>query len=185
MEKDQRKFIKNLLILELQELINSKSVKSLRELEEDIPHADFAKALEELSIEDQIYVLRILKTEEEIEIFSYLDDDIKLNLVNSFTDDLGQKVLQEIETDELADLIEELPANITRKILSQTPKEKRDKINQILSYTNDQVGSFMRVDISILKDSWNCKKALNKIRKDYNQNILMGHNFYIVNENGI
>ncbi|WP_313771131.1 magnesium transporter MgtE N-terminal domain-containing protein [Mycoplasmopsis felis] len=118
-------------------------------------------------------------------IFSYLDDDIKLNLVNSFTDDLGQKVLQEIETDELADLIEELPANITRKILSQTPKEKRDKINQILSYTNDQVGSFMRVDISILKESWNCKKALNKIRKDYNQNILMGHNFYIVNENGI
>ncbi|WP_322935398.1 magnesium transporter [Mycoplasmopsis felis] len=184
MEKDQREFNKNLLILELQELINSKSVKSLRELEEDIPHADFAKALEELSIEDQIYVLRILKTEEAAEIFSYLDDDIKLNLVNSFTDDLGQKVLQEIETDELADLIEELPANITRKILSQTPKEKRDKINQILSYTNDQVGSFMRVDISILKESWNCKKALNKIRKDYNQNILMGHNFYIVNENG-
>ncbi|MCU9940168.1 hypothetical protein NW739_05735 [Mycoplasmopsis felis] len=64
MEKDQREFNKNLLILELQELINSKSVKSLRELEEDIPHRDFAKALEELSIEDQIYVLRILKTEE-------------------------------------------------------------------------------------------------------------------------
>ncbi|MCU9934573.1 hypothetical protein NWE61_05725 [Mycoplasmopsis felis] len=165
MEKDQREFNKNLLILELQELINSKSVKSLRELEEDIPHTDFAKALEELSIEDQIYVLRILKTEEANEIFSYLDDDIKLNLVNSFTDDLGQKVLQEIETDELADLIEELPANITRKILSQTPKEKRDKINQILSYTNDQVGSFMRVDISILKDSEIVKKHLIKLEK--------------------
>ncbi|UWV80214.1 hypothetical protein NW072_05825 [Mycoplasmopsis felis] len=94
-----------------------------------------------------------------------MDDDIKLNLVNSFTDDLGQKVLQEIETDELADLIEELPANITRKILSQTPKEKRDKINQILSYTNDQVGSFMRVDISILKDSEIVKKHLIKLEK--------------------
>ncbi|MGZ9762045.1 magnesium transporter [Mycoplasma sp. 394] len=172
------------LIGKLRILTKEKSVKKIRDLEEDTPHADFAKAVESLPDEHQIYILRILKTEEAAEVFSYLDDDVKIKLVNLFTDDLGQKVLQEIETDELADILEELPANLTRKILSQTPKEKREKINQILSFNDDQVGSYMSVDISILKSNWTCKKAIAKIKRDYNQNILMGYNFYITDPHG-
>lgn len=185
MKQEQRELNKDVLVLDLKDLISQKSVKALRELEEDIPHADFASAVEELNNEEQLYILRVLRTQESAEIFSYLEDETKLKLVSLFSDDLGEKVLQEIETDELADLIEELPVNITRKILSQTSKEKREKINQILSYNDDQVGSFMSVDISILQSTWNCKKALAKIKRDYNQNVLMGHNFYIVNDSGV
>ncbi|MBN4083323.1 magnesium transporter [Mycoplasma sp. CSL10137] len=169
---------------EIKNLISTKSVKLLRELEEETPHADFAKAVESLTSEQQIYVLRILRTEEAAEVFSYLDDEIQTNLVIQFSDDLGEKVLQEIETDELADIIEDLPVNITRKILSNTSKDKRDKINQLLSYSDDQIGSFMSVDFSILKSNWTAKKAISKIRADYNKNVLMGHNFYIVDQQG-
>ncbi|WAM09851.1 CBS domain-containing protein [Mycoplasmopsis cynos] len=114
------------------------------------------------------------------EVFSYLEDDTKKRLVGLFSDELGQKVLQELETTELVDILEELPVNLMRKILSQTTKEKREIINQILHYNDDEIGSFMQVDISILKSNWNTQKALSKIRTDYNNNLTMVHNFYIV-----
>ncbi|TDV23282.1 magnesium transporter [Mycoplasmopsis mustelae] len=184
MQNDLRQInIENLVKL-LQNLIDKKNVKKIRELEEETPIADFAKAVEKLESQKQIYLLRILKTDEAAEVFSFLDENIKIHLVSLFTDELGIKVLQEIETDELAELIEELPANLTRKILSQTPKEKREKINQILSYSDEQVGSYMSVDISILQDTWTCKRAITKIRRDYKQNILMGYNFYVVDNQG-
>ncbi|WP_027121223.1 magnesium transporter [Mycoplasma leonicaptivi] len=174
----------DILLDELKDLLNQKSVKKIRDLIEKTPYADFSLVLEnpEISDEDRLYVLRVLKTEDAAEVFSYLEDDTKTRLVSLFSDELGEKVLQELDTSELVDVLEELPANLMRKILSQTPKERRDKINQLLLYNSEQVGSIMRVDISILKSDWTCKQALKKIKSDYNQNYTMGHNFYIVDK---
>ncbi|WP_322960543.1 magnesium transporter [Mycoplasmopsis cynos] len=182
MEHNVHEINHELLVDKIIELIKNRSVKALRELEEDVTYHDFAQAFESqrLSDEDRLYILRILRTVEAAEVFSYLEDDTKKRLVGLFSDELGQKVLQELETAELVDILEELPVNLMRKILSQTTKEKREIINQILHYNDDEVGSFMQVDISILKSNWNTQKALSKIRTDYNNNLTMVHNFYIV-----
>ncbi|SYV97457.1 magnesium transporter, partial [Mycoplasmopsis edwardii] len=156
MENKVKEINHDLLVERIKDLIENKSVKLLRELQEDVTYTEFAEAFEDeiLTDEDRLYILRILRTVEAAEVFSYLEDDTKKRLVGLFSDELGQKVLQEIETAELVDILEELPVNLMRKILSQTPKEKRDIINQILLYKDDQVGSFMQVDISILRGNW-------------------------------
>ncbi|EIE40268.1 magnesium transporter [Mycoplasmopsis canis] len=186
MENKVKEINHDLLVEKIKKLIDDKSVKALRELQEEVTYHEFALAVEDeiLSDEDRLYLLRVLRTVEAAEVFSYLEDETKTRLVGLFSDELGQKVLQELETAELVDILEELPVNLMRKILSQTPKEKREIINQILLYKDDQVGSFMQVDISILKHSWNPQRALAKIKADYNNNMTMGHNFYIVDNDG-
>ncbi|BBA22642.1 magnesium transporter [Mycoplasmopsis bovirhinis] len=186
MDKIINKINHELLVEEIKKLIETKKVREIRELQEEITYPNFALVMgdEALNDEERLYLLRVLRTTEAAEIFSYLEDEIKTRLVTLFSDELGKKVLQELETAELVDILEELPVNIMRKVLSQTPKEKRDIINQILLYKDNQVGSIMQVDISILKNSWTGKEALTKIKKDYHNNMTMGHNFYIVDHDG-
>ncbi|VEU70696.1 magnesium transporter [Mycoplasmopsis glycophila] len=173
------------LVTLLKESVEKKQVKPVRELEEDNTHADFAEAMEQLDISEQLYVLRVLKTAEAAEIFAYLDDETKTSLALSFKEDWGIKILNELQTDELADVLEELPVNLMRKILLTTDEETRNKINAILQYNENQIGSIMTVDISIIKSEWTVKKALRQIKKDYKDNKNeFGHNFYVTNEQG-
>ncbi|QGZ97535.1 magnesium transporter [Mycoplasma sp. NEAQ87857] len=173
------------LTLQLKQLVAQKSVKAVRELEEEYTYADFAEAIEALDVYEQIYIFRVLRADEAAEVFSYLEDDTKTKLAIAFSEDSGIKILDELQTDELADVLEELPANITRKILEQTSQEKRDKINSILAYNDEQVGSIMSVDLSVIKSHWTAKKAISKIRADYNKNKEIVHNFYVVDQNDV
>ncbi|QNM93890.1 magnesium transporter [Mycoplasma sp. Pen4] len=178
--------IKDDLISKLRDLIGQQKIIAVRELQEEYPVADFAEAIETLSTTEQIYVLRVLKTAEAAEVFSYFEDDVKTKLVESLSNDEDiMNILQNLQTDELVDVLEELPVNIMKRIISETPVEKRDKINSLLAYNDDQVGSIMSVDISTLHGKWTTKKAIAKIKRDYQKKIELAHNFYIVDENGI
>ncbi|VEU75016.1 Magnesium transporter mgtE [Mycoplasmopsis citelli] len=177
--------IEDKILLELIELIHSKSIKKIRDFLDEYTLADIAYATQSLIPSDQLFLLRSLKTADVAELFSYLDEDVQFQLVNNLTEDWGMKLLQELQTDELADILEDLPANLTRKILNHTDQEKRDKINAILSYDDDQVGSIMSVDISTLTNTLTCKKALAKIRRDYRNKVELSHNLYVVNQNGM
>ncbi|WLP85906.1 magnesium transporter [Mycoplasma seminis] len=176
--------VKKALIEELQGLITNKKIIAVRELCEQYPYADFAEALESLSGEQQLYVLRVLKTTEAAEVFSYLDDNTKVALAKSFTEPWGMDILQDLESDELVDVLEDLPVNFTKKILAETPIEKRVKLNNLLAYDEEHVGSIMSVDLSVLKSSWSAKKAIRKIKRDYKNKIELSHNFYITDDNG-
>ncbi|WAM05761.1 hypothetical protein OM999_00540 [Mycoplasmopsis cynos] len=93
MEHNVREINHELLVDKIIELIKNRSVKALRELEEDVTYRDFAQAFESqrLSDEDRLYILRILRTVEAAEVFSYLEDDTKKRLVGLFSDELGRK----------------------------------------------------------------------------------------------
>ncbi|MEE3928186.1 magnesium transporter [Mycoplasmopsis ciconiae] len=173
----------DLIIEQMRELIASKSIRKIRDFMDEFPVADIAIALGHLDIIDQLYFLRTLKKDDAAELFSYLEDDQKTALVQKFSDEDGIHILQELQSDELADLIEELPVNLQVSILAKTSVEKRNLVNQILSYSEDQVGSIMSVDISTLESNLTTKKALNKLKRDYkNTNKEFTHYFYVTNE---
>ncbi|TQC51464.1 magnesium transporter [Mycoplasmopsis mucosicanis] len=158
-----------------------KNFRAARELVDEIPNADIASALGELTKDDQLKFLRMLKTPDAAEVFSYLETEMQTNLALSFTEEWGMKLLQELQSDELADVLEELPANVTSKIIAYTPQEKRNEINKILSYAEDEVGSIMSVDISSIQSTYTCEQALAKIKRDYNKkNAELVHYYYVV-----
>ncbi|WP_027120598.1 magnesium transporter [Mycoplasmopsis lipofaciens] len=164
-------------------IVKNKDINQARLLLDEQPNADIAAIVNDLTTEEQITFLRLLKTSDAAEIFSYLDDEIQIKLAQSFTEEWGMKLLQELQSDELVDVLEELPANVTSKILAYTPHEKRATLNRLLHYDENQVGSIMSIDISSISNSYTCEQALHKIRRDYKKrNAELVHYYYVVNE---
>ncbi|WP_029608833.1 magnesium transporter [Mycoplasma simbae] len=165
----------------IKEIVANKSIKGARELIDEVPNADIAAALGELTKDEQLTFLRMLKTPDAAEVFSYLESDQQTQLALSFSEEWGMKLLQELQSDELADVLEELPANVTSKIIAYTPQDKRNEINKLLSYAEDEVGSIMSIDISFIQNTYTCEQALFKIRRDYAKNKAeLVHYYYVV-----
>lgn len=164
----------------LKKIISKKDLKAAREFIDETPTADIANVLDELELNQQLVFLALLKTPDAAELFSYLDDETQKKLAQSFTEEWGMKILQELQSDELADVLEELPANVTNKILAYTPADKRSDINRILRFNDDEVGSIMSIDISNILNTYTCEQALHKIRRDYKANKAELVHYYFV-----
>ncbi|VEU77881.1 magnesium transporter [Mycoplasmopsis columbinasalis] len=161
--------------------VEQRSVQGARELIDETPNAVIAEVMNELNLEQQLTFLRLLKTADAAELFSYLDDEVQKNLAQSFSEDWGMKLLQSLQSDELADILDELPANVTSKILAYTPLDRRQELNKLLQYGDDQVGSIMSIDISSVFEQYTCEQALNKIRRDYQKKgAELVHYYYVV-----
>lgn len=167
----------------ISELIKSKNYHSLREYVNSTPITDIAKAIEELNSYERVLFFRILKTEDAAEIFSYLSYDTRKVLVENFTDDLNESIINELKSNEIADLLEEAPSNLINKVLSSIDNsEKRRKVNQILKYDENQVGSIMSVDMSVLWEEMTMREALDKIKKDRKAKAQLEHYFFVVDK---
>ncbi|WP_051677941.1 magnesium transporter [Mycoplasmopsis opalescens] len=168
---------------EIIKVVEIKSVQEARIIIDTYPNAHIAEQFARLEKEKQITFLRLLKTADAADLFSFFEDDLKRELAVSFSEPWAMKILQELQSDELADVIDELPANVISKILAYTPKEKIAEINKILSYQDDEVGSIMSIDISSLLNSYTCEQALYKIKRDYGRkNAELVHYYYVVDE---
>ncbi|MDJ1646022.1 magnesium transporter [Mycoplasma phocimorsus] len=166
------------------DIINNKNINEIRTYINNTPIADVAYELENASASQIFFLLRVIGTEDAAELFSYFEPDIQQKIVEKILESDNTEILNILQTDELADLLEEMPALIAKRILEITPKEKRNIINVILNYKDDEVGSIAAVDIVLLKDTSYCKNGLNKIKRLYEKkNAELSHYFFVVNEN--
>ncbi|MBZ4212501.1 magnesium transporter [Mycoplasma sp. U97] len=171
----------NLNIELIKNIIKNLDIKGARNLVDEYPDAQIADSIQSLTLEEQLTILRLFNTASAASIYSYLDEDIQVELAKSFTEEWGMKLLQELQSDELVDVLDELPANVTSKILAYTNSEKRSQLNKLLSYNDNEVGSIMSIDISSLPNSYTCEQALNKIRRDYKKNKKeLVHYYYVI-----
>ena len=131
--------------------------------------ADIAEMLEEIiddnGIQMTVILFRLLPKAISAEVFSYLPSDDQVDIINEITDREITFILQEMDFDDMIDTLEELPATVVNKILEQTPKAERKKINTFLTYPEDSAGSLMTPEyISLMKD-WTVEEALDYIKE--------------------
>ena len=122
-------------------------------------------AIKEVSIEKTIILFRMLPKDISAEVFSFLSNDTKLEIINGITDKEIQYIVDELFFDDMIDLLEELPANVVKKILSRTEKEKRKLINQFLKYPVDSAGSLMTIEYTDLKKEMTVKEAIGYLKE--------------------
>jgi len=91
--------------------------------------------------------------------------DTQENLIRAFSDTELREVLDEIYIDDAADIIEEMPATIVKRILKNTDKETREAINTILKYPDDSAGSIMTPEFVDLKKDMTVEDAFKRIRR--------------------
>lgn len=154
------------IVNELISLIEHKKLKDLRTYLETINSADFPSIFEEIDDDEKIImVYRLLAKEKAAEVFVELDHDAQENLINRLTDTEIKNVMNEIYMDDAVDLIEEMPANVVKRILANTKTSNRKIINELLKYPDDTAGSLMTTEFIDLKENMTVSDAFEFIKK--------------------
>jgi len=126
---------------------------------------DAAQLFEEVEQRHILLVFRILPKDFSSEVFSYMSFDLQKYVIDSMTDEEAIKVLDDLYLDDAVDFLEEMPANVVKRILKNTDKDMRDLINQFLDYPADSAGSLMTIEYVDLKKEMTVAQALQYIKR--------------------
>lgn len=146
------------------ELLENKDFPQLGNLLKDMNPADVAELFEDLPREKMALVFRLLPKELAADAFAYMNLDEQTVLVEAFSDKELHDVVNELYVDDAADMIEEMPASLVKRILRHTDAETRVLINQILNYPKDSAGSIMTMEYVDLKRGMTVEEAFDRIR---------------------
>ncbi|HHT36413.1 MAG TPA: magnesium transporter [Firmicutes bacterium] len=149
----------------IMELLEQKKLMLLKAelLEERTP--DIAEFLDELDPKTALMVFRMLPKETAVDVFAYLDSETQKNISQLVNEHELKAILDELFFDDMIDFLEEMPANVVKKILQNTTETRRSLINQFLNYPDNSVGSIMTIEFVDLKKEMTVKAALEKIRR--------------------
>ncbi|MBQ8426508.1 MAG: magnesium transporter [Clostridia bacterium] len=132
----------------------------------DMEPFDIAKFIEEnLDDKDQIVFFRLLPKELASDVFVEIDSDTQEELIKKFTDRELKAVVDDMFLDDTVDIIEEMPANVVKRILKNSTAEDRKQINHLLEYPDDSAGSIMTTEYVSLSSSMSVEDAFEKIRR--------------------
>ena len=149
----------------VKELLEKKQYTKLRQMLSDKNTADIAVILEELPEEDLLKIFRILPKTMAADVFSYLEVDHQHELITSMSEKDAASIINNLMADDATDLLEEMPANIVKKILANASPDTRRDINHLLRYPEDSAGSIMTVEYVDLKETMTVEDAIERIRK--------------------
>lgn len=152
----------------LLELLKSRRLKSLQYELEDMNEFDIAEFLTELGEEDKLKmasVFRLLSKEQGAEVFAELDAPEQEVIINSITDKELTEIVEDMYVDDAVDMMEELPANIVKRVMRAATPETRTLINQYLKYPDNSAGSIMTAEFVDLKKYMNVRESIARIRR--------------------
>lgn len=153
------------LIESMETYLKEKKYVQAREAIVDLEPFDIAYVMEALPEDTIPIVFRLLPKEIAAEVFVELDTDSQEDLIKSFSRAELKEVLDELYLDDAVDIIEEMPANVVKRILSTADAETRQNINNILQYPEDSTGSIMTTEYIDLKTNMTVGDALKRIRR--------------------
>lgn len=157
MEKEKIDFLLNLLL--------EKKGRQLREELLKFNEADIAEFIEEINEVETLAVFRLLPKDVAVDVFSEFDSDRQGKLLKLMTNTELTEIVDNLYIDDFVDMLEELPANIVKKIMMDVNPQKRNIINQYLQYPEDSAGSIMTAEFIDIKKHMTVGQALNKIRR--------------------
>ena len=149
----------------VEELLRSKQYAALRNLLLPMEPADIADLLEECGEESMPLLYRLLPKELAAEVFVELEADSQEMLINGFSNNELKEVLDELYLDDVADIVEEMPATVVIRILDKATPEMRKSVNELLKYPEDSAGSIMNMEFLSLKKDMTVEDAFKRIRR--------------------
>lgn len=145
-------------------LLEEKKYTTLRDILVTMNPSDIAAVFTDLEEERIPLLFRLLPKELASETFVEMDTDAQEVLIRGFSDKELKEIVDELYVDDAADLVEEMPANVVKRILRQADPEMRNSINQILRYPENSAGSIMTIEYVSLKETMTVGESLRQIR---------------------
>jgi len=139
-------------------------IPKLKILLSDMNTVDIAEIFEELDRENAIKMFRILPKAIASDVFTYIDSNHQQAIIETLTDAEIGEIMNKLFVDDAVDIIEEMPANVVKRVLQNVQHEKRKQINQILQYPDDSAGSIMTTEYVDLREDATVREAFDTIR---------------------
>jgi magnesium transporter len=146
-------------------LIESKKYGTLRDILVTMNAADIAALFEDLEPEMLPRLFRLLPKELAADTFVEMDSDSQEMLIKGFSDSELKEVIDELYIDDAVDIVEEMPANVVKRILAQADPDTRKLINELLKYPDDSAGSMMTTEYVELRPNLTVEDAIKTIRR--------------------
>ena len=149
----------------LVKMLEDKKYATLRDILITMNPIDIAGIFEDLEDKQIPILFRLLTKEQAAETFVEMESDAQELLIRGFSDNELKEVLDELYVDDAADLVEEMPANVVKRILKTADPEMRSSINQILRYPEYSAGSIMTTEYVSLRPNMTVEEAILRIRR--------------------
>lgn len=146
------------------ELLENKQMKQLKDILLNENEFDIAEFMEELDAEKAIVVFRLLSKSTASNVFAELSTDVQMHIISRINDNDIKTIIEDLYVDDMVDMIEELPANVVKRILKIATPETRNIVNQFLRYEEGSAGSIMTAEYVALKKYMTVKEAFDYIR---------------------
>ena len=155
----------DLLQRALQHMLEDKKYATARDILVTMNPSDIAALFADLEEKQIPLMFRLLPKEMAAETFVEMEPDAQQLLIQGFSDNELKAVLDEMYVDDAAALVDEMPANVVKRILKQADPEMRNTINQILRYPENSAGSIMTTEYVSLRPEMTVEEAILRIRR--------------------
>ena len=150
----------------LANLDDAKKYQSLRDVMETLPAPDLAAVFEDLPAEKLPVLFRLCPKDLAADVFAELTPATQQQLIDGLTDTELKAVVDELFVDDATDLVEEMPANVVKRILAQADPTTRRMINELLKYPEDSAGGVMTTELMALRPDMTVAQAMDAIREN-------------------
>lgn len=171
--------VKNRILNSLENDLHSQVKKLFLELHP----ADQADLFSALNFEQRSKLIAIVAADIDPEILAYLDDDLKSETIEFLGSKNSAKAIDQLEIDDAVQVIETLESEGISDILDHISKEKRDKIEEALSYPENSVGRLMQKNFVAVKKDWSVAQATyylqnsSDLPEDFNNIVIIDDDF--------
>lgn len=170
------------LIEKVELLVSGSQDKELKGLLHDFHYADIAEILDELNLDDSVYVIKLLDSETTSDVLTELDEDNREKILENLSAKEIAEEIEELDTDDAADLIAELPEERQAEVISRIEDEEhREEITELLTYDDNTAGSLMAKELVKVYETWTVAGCLRRIRGQA-QEVTRVHSIYVVDK---
>ena len=149
----------------IKNLVSKKNISSLESLLGDLHPADIADILESLPVQKRLVLWDLVKSENEGDILIEVSDSVRQTLIAEMDSAELLAAAEHLETDEIADIAPDLPEEVLKDLLENLDIQNRKRLQSVLSYPEDSVGSIMEFEITTIREDLTLEVVLNYLRK--------------------
>lgn len=154
------------LFNKLNALVKEKKYRELKAELIEMNEVDIANFMEDLNSEQTVVVFRMLPKELATDVFAALPVENQQQIITSITDNELSVIVNDLYVDDAVDMLEELPANVVKRVLKNSSPDTRKLINQFLNYPDDSAGSVMTAEYIGLRKTMTVRDAFEYIREN-------------------
>jgi magnesium transporter len=169
---------------DLEQMIRERDFFALRTELREWPPPDLAALIAELETEDQVIVFRILPRRLAADVFEYMELEAQEQLLKAMTQEHVARLLNDMAPDDRTELLEELPATVTKQLLALLTPEERGVAVSLLGYPEGSIGRLMTPDYVRVRADWTVEHVLDHIRRHGSDSETLSV-IYVVDEKGV